>query len=73
MKTSWFTFGQVHVHSVNGVTFDKDIVVEITAEDPRQVMVDTFGLTWGMEYYNPPDNEFMELFPRGIYKLTKDT
>lgn len=67
MPTSFFTFGQSHVHSVNGVTFDKDIVVEITAEDPRQVMVDTFGLKWCWQHDdNPPD---MKWYPRGIHKL----
>lgn len=59
LKTSYFTFGQVHVHSVNGRTFDKDTVVKITAEDPRQVMFDTFGNKWGFEYDQPPD---MRLF-----------
>ncbi len=66
MRTSYFTFGQVHVHSVNGVTFDKDIVVKITAKDPRQVMVDTFGQKWSMEYDKEPDMKFL---PRGIYEL----
>lgn len=66
MPTSYFTFGQGHVHSVNGMTFDKDIVVKITAEDPRQVMVDTFGQRWSMEYDEDPGREF---FPRGVYEL----
>ncbi len=66
MHKSYFTFGQVHVHSVNGVTFDKDIVVEIEADDPRSVMVDHFGLKWGHEYDEKPD---VRHYPRGIYKL----
>lgn len=68
MTTSYFTFGQSHTHSVNGVTFDKDIVVKITAEDPRKVMVETFGVKWGHEYseHQPPD---MQWYPRGVYEL----
>lgn len=66
MKTAWFTFGQVHVHSVNGITFDKDIVVEITAEDPRARMIEHFGMVWGFEYDKKPN---MEYYPRGIVKL----
>lgn len=59
MRTSYFTFGQVHVHSVNGRTFDKDTVVKITAENPRDVMFEHFGAKWSMEYDQPPD---MSLF-----------
>ncbi len=66
MKTSYFTFGQVHTHSFNGKTLDKDIVLRITAEDPRAVMVKYFVQKWAMEYDEPPR---MDLFPRGIYDL----
>lgn len=66
MPKSWFTFGQTHVHSVGGVTYDKDCVVEIEAEDPRQKMFDTFGAKWAMEYDAPPN---LRHFPRGIIKL----
>lgn len=57
--TQWFTFGQSHVHSVNGRTFDKDTVVRITAKDPRAVMFETFGTKWSMQYDKCPD---MSLF-----------
>ncbi len=66
MPTAYFTFGQIHTHSVNGKTFDKDCVLKITADDPRKVMFDTFGVKWGMEYFEPPN---MEYFPRGIIEL----
>jgi hypothetical protein len=75
MKTSYFTFGQQHVHSLNGKTFDKNVIVEITSEDPRQMMVDNFGGKWGFQYdnlndlhteyykkkYNLNENKFIEL------------
>lgn len=38
----------------------------ITAEDPREVMFDTFGPKWAMQYEEPPD---MRRFPRGIFEL----
>ena len=66
MKTSYFTFGQSHIHRVNGFTFDCDVIVEITAEDPRDVMFSFFGDKWGMQYDSCPD---LEYFPRGIKKL----
>lgn len=67
VKKRWFTFGQIHAHSVNGVTFDKDCVVEIEAADPREKMFQTFGPKWSMEYDQPPD---LRHFPRGIIKLS---
>jgi len=66
MKTSFFTFGQDHVHRVNGFTFDCDVVVKITAEDPRQVMFDTFGPAWSMQYDTCPG---LDHFPRGVKDL----
>lgn len=69
MKKFYFTFGQIHTHSVNGVTFDKDIVVEIKArsyEEARDIMFKTFGARWAFQYDKKPD---MSYFSRGIYKL----
>lgn len=66
MKTSWFTFGQTHTHSHCGLTLDKDIVVKITAEDPRDRMFELFGAQWGHEYDKQPD---MLYYPRGIVEL----
>lgn len=68
MKTAYFTFGQSHVHRVNGKTFDCDCVVKITAEDPRQTMFDTFGPKWAMQYDEmTPERE--SWYPRGIIDL----
>lgn len=66
LHTRWFTFGQCHVHSVNGKTFDKDCVVKITHMDPRQEMFRYFGPKWSMEYDQEPN---MEHFPRGVFEL----
>jgi len=66
--TAWFTFGQVHVHSISGRTFDKDCVVEITDKDPREFMFAMFGRKWAFEYDQPPD---MRHFRRGIIQLQR--
>ena len=69
MKGFYFTFGQIHVHSVDGFTYDKNVVVEIEAEDEgkaRLIMADYFGLKWAFCYLEKPD---MNYFPRGIKKL----
>jgi hypothetical protein len=65
-KTAYFTFGQCHIHTVNGMVFDKDTVVEITSPDPRETMFEIFGCKWSMQYHHPPD---LKYFPGGIIKL----
>jgi hypothetical protein len=65
-KTAWFTFGQDHVHVVARQRFDKDTVVMITADDPREVMFKTFGEKWAMQYDTEPD---MSFYPKGILTL----
>lgn len=66
LQTAWFTFGQVHVHNVNGIIFDKDCVVEITSPNPRETMFETFGRKWAMQYDEMPDVGY---YQRGIIKL----
>ena len=66
MKTSYFTFGQSNAHSVSGFTYDKDIIVMVTAENPREKMFEYFGDKWAMEYPSLPDLKF---FPRGVKEL----
>ncbi len=67
--TQYFTFGQDHVHSVAGFTYDKDVIVKITADDPRQVMFDTFGPKWAMQYNENELQDLLPYFPRGVKEL----
>lgn len=64
--TRYFTFGQAHVHRVNGRTFDADVLAKITAPDPRAVMVEHFGRKWAFEYTEPPEERF---WPGGMIEL----
>lgn len=66
--TRWFTFGSGQAHRINGFTYDPDIVVEITAPDPRAVMEQWFGMKWSMEY-GSLDDVGMEWYPRGVKVL----
>lgn len=68
MKTAYFTFGFGHVHSVDGFTYDKDILVKITNEDPRGRMFELFGPKWAMQY-DSLDELKPEYYPRGIKEL----
>lgn len=63
MKTAYFTFGQIHHHVIDGVFYDKNGVVKITAEEPREWMFELFGPKWSIQYDEPPN---MLHFPRGI-------
>lgn len=65
--TRYYTFGFSHAHAINGFTYDKDIVVKITASDPRAVMVQWFGTRWSMEYRE--DDLDLSYFPRGVKVL----
>ena len=72
MEKHYFTFGQVHVHSVNGITWDKDCVCCIEATDSdaaRQIMFETFGNKWAMQY--GISNLHLEHYPRGIINLQR--
>jgi len=66
LQTSWFTFGQDHVHHHGDVLLDKDIVVKITDQDPRLRMFELFGRKWAEEYNREPD---LSYYPRGVIEL----
>jgi hypothetical protein len=68
MKTRYFTFGQSHVHVINETIFDRDVIVEITSEDPRTDMFNTFLDKWAFEYENLNKID-LSLFPKGIINL----
>lgn len=58
MKKYYFTFGQTQVHSVGGRTYDKNTIVEISANDffeARKIMFDYFGAEWCFQYENYED------------------
>ena len=73
MKT-YITFGQIHVHSINGKTLDKDCVAVIetgTLEDGQTVVREIFGEKYHHAY---PEtawhyDEQMPFFPRGLINV----
>ena len=72
MKT-YITFGQEHIHSINGKTFDKDCVAVIysgSAAEGRDLAFEYFGpkfcFEYSEEYWN---DEQMKYFPRGYIKV----
>ena len=68
MPKTYITFGQVHVHSVNGKTFDKNCValVNLPEEEARKVFWPEFHQSFTEEQFNP---KIMEYYPRGIIEV----
>lgn len=74
MPKMYVTFGQVHAHNVDGVTFDKDCVAAIEAPDAvsgRQKAFDLFGPKFCFTYYDDQfsHEEMLPYFPRGIIEV----
>ena len=79
MNDMLVTFGQTHVHSINGKTFDKDCVAKIKCEDyddGRAKAWYHFGSKFCFTYYGDElakcDDEFMQFFPRGIISVENE-
>ena len=72
MKT-YVTFGHIHTHSINGITFDKDCVAVIeadTANAGRDKAFALFGPQFCTTYTNAAYVEpIMKHFPRGYIEV----
>lgn len=73
MPKQYVTFRQVHVHSINGKTFDKDCVAVFDAHsdsEGRRLAFDFFGPKFCMHYSQERWNEEDLLFyPRGYIEV----
>lgn len=71
MNKYWISFGQTHVHSVNGKTFDKDCLAEVEAHHigfARDLAIKYFELKWA-NIYDELEPDLLEYFPRGVIKV----
>jgi hypothetical protein len=67
MKT-FVTFGQVHVHCVNGKIFNKDCVAVVNGD--RAKVFEIFGSQFCFEYPEDLwDETLMRYFPRGYIEV----
>ena len=69
----YISFGQAHVHSKGGKTFDKDCLAEIdvnSADEAHTLAMMIFDGVFHNVYTEDRIKEegFMEFFPRGIIK-----
>ena len=66
----WYiTFGQIHVHNVNGMVFDKDCVGVINGETPEQCDQMAFDLFQGRFHKYAAEMPKMKYFPRGLIEV----
>jgi O-phosphoseryl-tRNA(Cys) synthetase len=72
MKT-YVTFGQDHVHRVNGKTFDHNCVAVIespSSEEGRAKAFELFGPKFCFEYFDTEwDEKSMKYYPRGYMEV----
>jgi hypothetical protein len=73
MKT-FVTFGQNHIHTIDGMLIDKDCVVVLKGESAtanREKAFELFGRKWSFEY--PEEfwnhNKMRRFFPRGYIEI----
>ena len=73
MHKTYITFGQDHVHRVNGKTFDCDSVAVIESEGPREgrdKAFELFGPKFCFEYPEAHwDASQLKWFPRGLINV----
>ncbi len=68
MKTFYITFGQIHTHSVNGKTFDKDCVAGIKAETRMDAHEKAMVIFKGV-FHQVNTEPHLEYYPRGIINV----
>ncbi len=69
MKKFYISFGQTHVHSRGGRTYDRNCIAQIEAENHRKAH-DLAMLIFDGVFHNVYDElPNMEYFPRGIIKV----
>ena len=73
LKKTYITFGQSHVHSVKGKTFDKDCVACITHDEKvngRDIAFQLFGKEWSRSFREGERKlPYMRCFPRGVIEV----
>lgn len=72
MNKYYITFGQAHVHSVGGRTFDRDCLAEIKAEsreEAHKTAMEVFNGKFHNCHSEDKLPEVLHYYPRGVIKL----
>ena len=69
----YITFGQVHIHSINGKTFDRDSIAVINCKDYIEGRKKAFELFKRLFHNCYSEDEFnddiLSYFPRGLIEV----
>lgn len=65
----YITFGQIHVHSINGHTLDKDCVAVINGKDEAHCNELAFSWMNGVFHEHTTKLPDMSYFPRGLIEV----
>jgi len=72
MKT-YITFGQIHTHSINGITLDKDSVAVLEhdkEESGHEIAMQLFDAKFHQAVSRETvTGEFLSYFPRGLIRI----
>jgi hypothetical protein len=67
-KMIYVSFGQAHVHNINGIIFDKDCIAAV--DGGREEVFELFGSKFCTTYDEEEIREILHYpFPRGIIKV----
>lgn len=72
MSKFYITFGQVHVHSVNGKTFDKNCLAELESEtkwEAHKTAMDIFNKMFHQVLSEGELKDALPYYPRGVIKV----
>jgi len=70
MSVYYFSFGQSHVHRIDGVTLDADVLLRVEDDDQvnaRHRVFDAIGPKWHTQYTE--ENVDFSYFPRGYVEV----
>lgn len=67
-RVAYFTFGYDHIHMIGEKTLDRDTVVRVEHESPRDEMMRVFGSRWSDEYISLAHLEFKKYYNQ-VYDL----
>ena len=72
MMKWYLTFGQAHVHRVNGKTFDCDSVAVINGPDEKTCDEMAFDLFKGQFHHHQAELPDMSYYPRGLIEVNPE-
>ena len=72
MSKFYISFGQIHIHSINGKTFDKDCLARIEAESYEEAHKKAMEIFNGVFHNCHEENELsqvIEYYNRGVIAI----